>query len=485
MQFSQYIWSLYKESKAGRAVIEEFEFVFDRKEEYELFQKYCPNQAKFLKKDDFSDIAETLWCYGITELGVPTNKEEAFDLYSSLISYSIMEEGEIVISRGDYQTMLSFNTILSLLLYLLAPDFYYPNFFQYKFLTLNKIADTFNLELPKLPKKADYRGRCLYYWELCILFKEFRKQYNLNPSEMCAFLYDFAPSISHDSFTEIPKPSQAWFIGGKSNKTELGASSLFWQANPETKKGDILIHYEKSPISAINSIWIAQTDGVIDPFFHYYSNTYVANQVEIPPITIHQLKEDPYFKDNPLVRKNLQGVNGYPLSSKDYKRLLELLSEKGFNTEILPTLYSVDLPLNIKIAKEVDVETKLLEPLLEQMGLKEGKNYIKQLAIKAGRGHRIYPDYALHYDDTKDQEKAKTLIEAKFLIKNTIELHKAFTQARSYANLLEARKIILCDKVGLIIFEKKDSFDRDLYTKFYWNEFKDNQILKRFQDLIK
>lgn len=60
MLFSQYIWNLYKESEAGKTVIKEFEFAFDRRKEYELFLKYCPIQAKYLNKELFSDIAEIL-----------------------------------------------------------------------------------------------------------------------------------------------------------------------------------------------------------------------------------------------------------------------------------------------------------------------------------------------------------------------------------------------------------------------------------------
>lgn len=485
MEFSDYIWGLYKNSKKGQSTIKEFGLAIGEGREYELFQKYCPYEAKFSNKETFLDIAETFWCYGVAEFEKPKTLEQAYTNYIDLISYPIIEGREIIIPAEDYKMMLAANITISLLLYHFAPEFYFPNFFKFNAKTLNKILDTFNIELPKLPKKSDYKGRCLYYWHLCIAFKEFREKHNLNPSEMCAFLYDFSPSLLIEKEIEIPKSTQAWFIGGKTNEIEAGASHLFWQANPETKKGDILIHYEKTPVSAINSIWIAQTDGIIDPFFHYYSNTYIINRIEIPPISIHQLKEDLYFKDNPLVKKNFQGVNGYPLSNEDYKRLLKLIKEKGFEINKLPSLYTIDLSLDVEIKKEVDVEVKLLEPLLKQVGLVKEKDYIKQLPIKAGRGHRIYPDYVLFYDKIEDQEKAEILIEAKLHIKNSIDLHNAFTQARSYANLLEANKIILCDKTGLIIFEKTDSFDRNQYTRIYWNEFKDTQVLNMFQKLIK
>ena len=65
-----------------------------------------------------------------------------------------------------------------------------------------------------------------------------------------------------------------------------------------------------------------------------------------------------------------------------------------------------------------DVEVNLLEPLLNSMGWHEHKDYIRQLPIHAGRGHRIFPDYALHYNNKLEEENAKVLIEAKYYMKN-------------------------------------------------------------------
>lgn len=65
-------------------------------------------------------------------------------------------------------------------------------------------------------------------------------------------------------------PGQAWILVGNYGNGEKDMEHGFWQANQLTKKGDILLFYEKSPVKALNSIWIAQEDGVVDPFFYYY-----------------------------------------------------------------------------------------------------------------------------------------------------------------------------------------------------------------------
>lgn len=104
------------------------------------------------------------------------------------------------------------------------------------------------------------------------------------------------------------------------------------------------------------------------------------------------------------------------------------------------------------------------------MGWCEGKNFVRQLPVHTGRCHRIFPDYALHYDNKPEEENAKVLIEAKLYMKTNQDIEQAFLQARSYAQLLSSSVIVLCDKYQLIIYEREGFFDRDRYMKFYWSE---------------
>lgn len=120
---------------------------------------------------------------------------------------------------------------------------------------------------------------------------------------------------------------------------------------------------------------------------------------------------DEYFSKYPLVKKRFQGVNGYPMSNEDYLELLRIIKAKGFDIDLLPKLYAPTLPKNLNIRKERDVEKQLLEPLLNSMGWYENKDFIRQLGIKAGRGHRVFSDYALHYDNKPNEGRAKVLIE--------------------------------------------------------------------------
>lgn len=341
------------------------------------------------------------WCYKVSDFeGIEyPSLDKAEGIYEEIISTGLRIEDEEVLKIGDFDLMLGYIPFLSMELNYLLGDYFFPYLYIDRFYELKKLADHFEIELPPIPKKPDYKSRCIYYWELCKVLYQFRTENNLTPDELSAFMYDYVPNLLHtEEKSEIPQPSQAWFIGGLIRGYGEQWTTGFWQSNQDTKKGDILIHYETAPISAITCLWIAQVDGVIDPFFHYYSNTYISNKIDIPHITLKELREDEYFYSHPLIRKKFQGVNGWPLSSEDYSELLRMIKAKGFDIDTLPKLYAPALLNNLSISCERDVEVQLLEYYLNKMGWYENKDFIRQLPIHAGRGHRVFPDYALHYD---------------------------------------------------------------------------------------
>lgn len=487
MKFNQYLWNLYKNSPEGKTVISSF---LNRKEwidEEFLFEKYNPSIKDNFNKEVICEILEDFWCYKISDFeGIEyPSLDEAGGIYEGIISTGLRIEDEEVLKIGDFDQMLDYIPFLSMELNYLLSDYFFPYLYIDRFYELKKLADHFDIELPPTPKKPDYKARCMYYWELCKVLYQFRVENDLTPDELSAFMYDYVPNLLNtEEKGVIPQPSQAWFIGGLIRGYGEHWTTGFWQTNQETKKGDILVHYETSPISAITCLWIAQVDGVVDPFTHYYSNTYVSNRIDVPRITLKELREDKYFSNHPLVRKNFQGVNGWPMSGADYSELLRMIKAKGFDTNVLPKLYAPTLPKGIVIEYEHDVEQLLLEPLLNSMGWHEKKDFIRQLPIQAGRGHRVFPDYALHYDNKPDEEKAKVLIEAKFYMKNNQEIEEAFLQARSYACLLESTVIVLCDKQCLIVYEKKQSFDRDSYKKYYWGELENPDVFNELKNKL-
>lgn len=469
MKFNRFAWDNYLQTERGRNVIDDFSLLGDDPMEIVLSFRYNERMRMIYENDDetkdyISGVLDDYWNYIIGCAQIPQNIENAKKLYETVISNGLTINGEILVKEEDFKFSLGMNVWITWLLFQLAPEYFFPNLFEFQAHNLYKTADSFDIELPKMPKKSDYQGRCMYYWYLCEAFYKFRTENHLSPVELCAFLYDYAPNfVAHDN-VEMPKPSNVWMIGGKIDEREL-FDTVFWQGNQNTKRGDILIHYETFPVSAITHIWRATTDGLIDPFFHYYGCIYITDGIKVPAISIDELKKDEHFSTHPLVKKNMQGVNGWPMTSEDYSRLLEMIAAKGMDIEKLPKLYAPTIHYNENIKLEEDVEHLLLEPLLESMGFTD---YKRRLPVKAGRGHRIIPDYALHYCDKRNEERAKVLIEAKYYMKTPQDIEAAFLQARSYAKLLDSSVIVLCDKECLIVYERKDWFDRQRYNKYYW-----------------
>lgn len=487
MKFNQYLWNLYKNSPDGKSTISSFSDRKEWMEEERLFEKYNPKIKDSFNSEMICEILEDFWYYKVSEHEETEllSLEEAGKLYEEIISTGLIIESEQVLKIGDFDRMLEYIPFLSMELNNLFGEYFFPYIYVDEFYQLTRLADYFEIELPPIPKKSDYKARCMYYWELCKVFYRFRKENELSPDELSAFMYDYAPNvIGIEEKSKMPQPSAAWFIGGLIEGYSTHWTTGFWQSNMDTKRGDILIHYETSPVSAITCLWIAQTDGVIDPFFHYYNNTYIGDRIVIPNISLKELKTDTYFSNHPLVRKNFQGVNGWPVTGKDYAELVRMIEAKGFDTSVLPQIHTPSLPEGIVIKEEKDVEKKLLEPLLNEMGWYEHKDYIRQLPIHAGRGHRIFPDYALHYNNKPEEEKAKVLIEAKYHMKNNHEVESAFLQAFSYAKLLLSSVIILCDKECILVYESKKGFSRSRYKKYYWEDMRNPDLYNELKNKL-
>lgn len=65
---------------------------------------------------------------------------------------------------------------------------------------------------------------------------------------------------------------------------------------------------------------------------------------------------------------------------------------------------------------------------------------------------------------------ASVIIEAKYYMMNNASVEQGFLQARSYALLLEATVIALCDKHFIYVYHKKGHFDRSVCERYSWQE---------------
>ena len=480
MPLNKKYWNLWKESAEGKASIQLFEEAGEGKTVAELFEKYLTTFDVIEAKDYVLELlAFTTKPIFLEELP----DDQAGEFFGAIADDGITmtdEEGEIEIN--DTMDLLFNIPIISTWLYLSYPDLYKPYFFQNQFYLLTRIAESFGIELPPVPIKSKKVERLKYYGKLCESFLFFQDEHEMTAAEFCAFLYDFAPNDikQYDSQTQetLPEPTQVWMIGGNKGGEDFEflenfseGDTHFWQGNVDTKKGDILVMYCLAPYSYIHSIWRATTDGIADPFFHWYGSIYIGQGQKVAPVTLNELKSDSYFSNYPLVRKNMQGVNGYPLTSEAYLELQKMIAKKGGEVSSLPKLYGYQFDKNKSLNEEKEVNIYLIEPLFIKLGYTPS-DWTKELSVSMGRSGNTYADYAFPLKGNKDSENVSMLVESKFLIRTNRDMDDTFRQVKSYGKRLLAKTLIIADKDSIWIYERQGDYDFDStqYVKKAWKE---------------
>lgn len=473
--FNEYIWQLYLNA-GGNNVVQAFKSNFTNyTENYgefvgNLHKEYCPSNTIN------------------TQLKELLSLEVVGELYE-LMNGCILEDGEYTIetalqyiyenklydeeSNNDQSIFSYFSDFIETFTTCFAvelPELFIPYYFKYNFNVFEKIAQEFNIKLPVIPAKKDYKGRFYYYGEICSALYDFRIEHDMTPYELCAFLYDFAPKYicGIDSYivNDLPEPKSAYFIGGHKDDAFLSDASdtiTPWQCNPDTRAGDMIVMYLRSPISAIDSIWRSVSIGFNDPFFYYYRCTYIANPTKIKQISQKKLEGDSVFKELPIVKKNMQGVNGVELYPSVYNHLLDMakcdLAKFDFAIE---NNYA-------ELKREKDVEDKLVKQLLEKLGYSEN-DYVQQLQIRVGNHNfKLIPDFVINPLVANGHHSADYLIEVKYSIPSSKILDDVKVQARSYAKQLGTPYSVIASREGIWISEKADDYADDILS-FSWEE---------------
>ncbi len=502
MNFNNYIWSLYQNSKDKKTFTSKdlAEFIQSgERADGNIFITECSYFE--LKNDNIVEdgkqgtekinIREAIR-HHVSEIKISNIKEaEQFfiQLIDDGIEWPFQSEGKnFVLCFGGgkfhpsfYEDIFSSIEGLSAGLHDVYPDFFIPYLFSKCFDQFEKICQAFSIHLPEIPGKLKKRDRAMYYLKINKIFYDFRHKHNLSAQEIVSFLYDFAlRSIDSNLKTEahFPAPSRVWFvIGGVGLNDDFqyldsahDKSISFWQGNIETRKGDIILMWCASPRSYLHSIWRAVDDGFNDPFFYFYSLIRIGKPIKIPPILFSEFSKHPFFRDRPAVRSHFQGRSGTAFSIEDYASIIEILQDKKFDISILPSPPESQFFDDINLHNERDVEQMLVEPLLLNLGFSED-DWIRQFPLKMGRGKCYYPDYILGGKPIPGDERAFALIECKFNIETKKELKDAFVQAKSYALRLLSEIFILAAKRGVWIFERrKEGFSIDHFLYKTWKE---------------
>lgn len=494
--FNEYVWKTYL--KAGgnnvscffeKSLCNSFSENYARKI-CELHKVYCPSKTisehLFSELKELSDSLNTedfgflYGCCSIVEMPDGNYSiENIMDIfYQGLSDSGAMTDNQIFSEFSD--GMPYYTTFLAMEL----PELFVPYYFQHNYNVLKKIAQEFEIELPPIPAKKDYKARLYHYGEICAALYDFRNKHGMSSYELCAFLYDFAPKYigGTESYLikDLPDPKSVFFIGGSKDDAFLEDNSdviSCWQCNPDTRPGDLIVMYLRAPVSAVDSIWRSVSVGFNDPFFYYYRCAYIARPQKIQRITQKQLQQDAVFKQLPIVRKNMQGINGVEIYPSVYNHLLDMAECD------LPRLEYMTDDTNDDFVREKDVENKLIKPFLEKLGYSENE-YQQQLYIEIGNhNHTFIPDFAIHPVVTSGHQSADFLIEAKLSIPSAKLLEEAKAQARGYAKLLNAKYSVVAAKEGIWISQANDDYSKDVFS-FSWAELKDEDKFFKIFKLI-
>jgi len=519
-RISSYLWNIYKQSEDGKELIRLFEFAmnphgsFGANETLDLCKKI--DSPAFLNTGEEND------CYFLdnwyvfrrqvnTFLAESPNVEELDTeaVYDAIIEKKVQEDIQIMTEKPSkkkfnpenmaYKFELGFSMQFSMALYAYMPFLFLPNLFVMQFGLLQKFAAKYEIVLPPVPVRSNYKARCHYYVEMCKALWEFAHFNSIsNPAELCAFVYGLELSIIREEIEQaksnaIPtEAARAWFIGGNYCEAEKDMEYGFWQADEMTSRGDIMIFIEKKPVKAINSIWIAMEDGVADPFFSYYSYSFIGRKISVPLITTKEIESHPHLKNHPLVRQNFQGLKGRSLTSDDYYQLLQLLKEKGCDTETLPKLFQPEGVNVDNLSDEAEVSKRLICELLEQMGWRKDKDYSAEVHFAAGHGETGMkkdkrPDFCLHQYQVNGNPRAKVIIESKFELNDKDQRNAAFSQTETYAGWGHATVMLICDRRQIRVYERRSNyeFDPEHCKIFRWFDMSNNDKFQELKNILK
>ena len=482
---NQYVWKLYLQS-GGAKIVEMFRRNLGEKltEEYareivRLQKSYCVMDGN--AEETGNQIKELIEYYATTDQ-INDNDPVVPEVLIEEIYEGYLEDYG---SPADAFKSFTYDICyISTHMSIAFPNLFIPYYFRLNFNVLQKIADTFDIKLPVIPAKKDYWGRFLYYLGISKAFLSFMKENGLSTYELYAFLYDFAPKYvgGIDSYLikDLPAPESAYFIGADQNDPFFAQDKIkvtIWQCNPDTRAGDMIVMYLRTPVSAVNSIWRACSLGFVDPFFFYYRCVYISKPVEIKLLTLNEIRKDCVFKDLPIVRKNMQGINGVELYPSAYNHLVEISKAN------VPVLEYIRTSTDSEYINEKAVEIKLIKPLIQKLGYSEYE-YKQQMYVEIGNHNKaLIPDFVLLPDERRGFASGFAIIEAKRSIKSEKELKEVLVQASSYARILTTKYCVVASMEKIWITQRNDNYNEVVFESS-WEKLNDADIFYELNKIL-
>ena len=429
--------------------------------------------------------------------------EEAGDAwsieYSTKPSYGSFDEfaediGSLrFISDMEAKFCLRSIPLLSLGLYTAYPEYAFPYLFPQHFYLLQAICREFDIDLPNVPN--DNIGRFGYYVDVCRAMYDFRISNGLSQSEMCAFIYGFALRDVRQMLKDCDKsPSRIFMVHASPADQEKVLSGelspervCVWQGQENMRIGDLVLMYERAPSSSFGSVWKAVSPGFDDPFDLYPGKVFLGEPVKFPRVSFSKLCSDPTWGVKSEVKAHMQGGSGRVCSVKEYEALKALIHKEdpSFDLGELPTPPSeVSFDFN-ELEVEHDVEIKLLEPLLINLGFKK-EDWVYQYSVRIGRDNSSRPDYVIGLKEfAGGRATADLVFEAKYSIPNKKQREKDQGQVLAYAGILSSRIATLVSKEGIWIYKSEDKFDFDKGEEYTWAELENPDVIAKLACLYR
>jgi len=228
------------------------------------------------------------------------------------------------------------------------------------------------------------------------------------------------------------------------------------------------------------------TPGFDDPFDSISGKVFIGEHVNIPAIPFKEFSEDPVWSRNSLIPAHMQNGAGRSCSPQEYRSLIDMIKAKdpAFNVGRLPPVPKEVDYVQEGLELEHDVELKLLEPLLLQLGFAE-KDWVTQFIMRIGRENTSRPDYIVYLNETGSTPTAKYVFEAKLTIPTKRQLKKDHGQAVTYGNLLQSDAVALVAREGVWISKRADRFDFEKIGFFSWDKIKDPEVLADLRQVFK
>lgn len=383
---------------------------------------------------------------------------------------------------------------ISVQLFLKFPEYAIPYLIPRHFYKLEVLCKEFGIKLPRMPGKNDHVARFRYYFDLCRVLHDFRCRCEMSPTEFCVFLYGYAMRFVDEIIQSHVMRNKMIFLLYASPidreiflSRELDPNEItIWQGRPEMMPGDIVLMYERAPRSCFSSVWRVVTPGFDDPFDVNSGKVFIGEHVDIPEISFAEFSKNVVWAENPLIAAHMQNGAGRACSIGEYRALIGMIQDKDpdFDVSRLPPVPVEENYIPDGLVLEHDVEVKLLEPLLGQLGF-GCKDWTKQFNIRINRENTSRPDYVIYLDESGSAPTAKYVFEAKLTIPTKRQLRKDHGQALTYGNLLQSDAVALVAREGLWVSKREDRFDLEKVDFISWSNMQDAQALLALREVFK